>query len=282
MERLRIATWNLWWRFGPWEARQPLIAAELDRIDADVVCLQEVWAETDRPNPPAPEVVVDGPGDAVRSQAAALAAGAGYPHHRMSWRYAHDGLAFGNAILSRWPLAATDAFPLPGLDQYEEHRTALRVEVATPAGLVPVATTHLNFLWDQSHVRQAQVEAVCQWLAAAGHRDLPTILTGDLNADPSSDEIRMLTGRRRVPAPGLGFFDAWEVVGDGAGHTWTRENVHAAALTAEPDRRIDYVLLGYPWQAPRGTALHAERFGTATTDGLHPSDHFGVLVDVRL
>src|SRR6516165_6423090 len=45
--RLSVLTWNLWWRFGPWEQRQPAIAATLDRLAPDVVCLQEVWAAPD-------------------------------------------------------------------------------------------------------------------------------------------------------------------------------------------------------------------------------------------
>ncbi|MCJ7436728.1 MAG: endonuclease/exonuclease/phosphatase family protein, partial [Acidimicrobiia bacterium] len=40
---MRLLTWNLWWRFGPWEARQPAILEKLGRVDADVLCLQEVW-----------------------------------------------------------------------------------------------------------------------------------------------------------------------------------------------------------------------------------------------
>ena len=40
---MRVATWNLWGRYGPWEARQPIIEDSLRSIDADVVCLQEAW-----------------------------------------------------------------------------------------------------------------------------------------------------------------------------------------------------------------------------------------------
>ena len=47
--RLRVATWNVWWRFGPWEERQPAIAETLRRIDADVIALQEVWDVDDGP-----------------------------------------------------------------------------------------------------------------------------------------------------------------------------------------------------------------------------------------
>ncbi|MCA1702361.1 MAG: endonuclease/exonuclease/phosphatase family protein [Actinobacteria bacterium] len=42
---LRVLTWNVWWRFGPWRARMAAIAETLRRVDADLVTLQEVWAE---------------------------------------------------------------------------------------------------------------------------------------------------------------------------------------------------------------------------------------------
>ena len=41
--RMRIVTWNLWWRFGDWESQAP-IHQTLEHINADVICLQEVWS----------------------------------------------------------------------------------------------------------------------------------------------------------------------------------------------------------------------------------------------
>ena len=35
---VRVLTWNVWWRFGPWEQRQPAILATLQKADADIVC----------------------------------------------------------------------------------------------------------------------------------------------------------------------------------------------------------------------------------------------------
>src|SRR4051812_45210039 len=39
--RLRLLTWNVWGRFGPWEQRQTGIAAILAEQAPDVVALQE-------------------------------------------------------------------------------------------------------------------------------------------------------------------------------------------------------------------------------------------------
>jgi endonuclease/exonuclease/phosphatase family metal-dependent hydrolase len=41
---VRILTWNLWWRFGPWRQRRDAIAAVLADVQPDVCGLQEVWA----------------------------------------------------------------------------------------------------------------------------------------------------------------------------------------------------------------------------------------------
>ncbi len=40
---MRAVTWNVWGRYGPWLERAPKITETLQRLDSDVVCLQEVW-----------------------------------------------------------------------------------------------------------------------------------------------------------------------------------------------------------------------------------------------
>lgn len=46
---MRVATWNLWWRFGPWEQRRNAVLAVLRDAEPDVIGLQEVWAVTRPP-----------------------------------------------------------------------------------------------------------------------------------------------------------------------------------------------------------------------------------------
>ena len=40
---VRVASWNLWWRFANWEERLPVVIDRLLAADPDVICLQEVW-----------------------------------------------------------------------------------------------------------------------------------------------------------------------------------------------------------------------------------------------
>lgn len=265
MARLRIATWNVWHRFGPWEERQPAIAATLAELRPDVLCLQETWEE-----------------EGGTSQPAELGRPLGLHHHATASRYAADGLSFGNAIVSRHPIRRHTSRPLPPHPDYEEWRTVLAVELDTPDGPLQVFTTHLNFLLDQSDVRSRQVAAVAALVAEWGHgRALPPVLTGDLNAEPSSDEVRALTGRAAVAVPGVVFLDAFEVAGEGPGATWDRRNPHTHD-SYEPDRRIDYVLVGKPVEGGRGRVLACRRFGDTPVDGVWPSDHFGVVADLEL
>ena len=153
-----------------------------------------------------------------------------------------------------------------------------------PRGRLRIYDTHLNWRFDQSDVRQEQVRFVAGFIAEGRKRDdeprYPPILAGDLNAAPDSDEIRMLTGRTAVAAPRLVFHDAWEVAGDGSpGCTWTNANEWARE-DLEPDRRIDYVLVGWPGWGGAGHVVDCRLVGHPV-DGLSPSDHLGVVAELR-
>ena len=96
---MRVLSWNLWWRYGPWEQRQQAIAATLADVQPDLCGFQEVW------------------GGPEGSLAIDLAGRLG-----MHWCWAEAGKAhdedgtelfIGNAILSRWPITAQAAEGLP-------------------------------------------------------------------------------------------------------------------------------------------------------------------------
>lgn len=261
---MRVLTWNLWWRFGPWEARQAAIAAVLAAADADVVCLQEVWG-------------VEGGED----QAELLAASLGMEVVR-SPQHFHRGLSFGNAVLSRLPITETACDPLDQSDGTPGHRSVLFARVAAPGGPVPVFCTHLAYRFDESALRRTQLQRIAELVAERRgdpERDHPALLCGDLNAVPTSDEVRMLTGETAPPVPGLTFTDAWAVVGDGPGWTWDAANPYQVDAFW-PRRRLDYVLVSWPRPKPRGNPRTAALVGIEPVDGVVASDHYGVAVDL--
>lgn len=256
---IRVLTWNLAWQFCDWEDRQDAIDAEIVAAEADLIGLQETWPE----------------------QVDRIAALTGFHSFATPPREGKEN-RFGNAVLSRWPILETDSILLPAAPGHTPHRSCVLARIEGPDGVIPFASTHLDHLYDHSAVRAAQLAEVCELVAR--HRrdpdDYPPIVVGDLNAVPDSDEIRSLTGRSVPYVEGLVFSDVWEQVGEGSGITWDRANPHLRE-PAWPQRRLDYVLVAWPRPRPAGNPISARLVGVAPINGIVPSDHYGLLAQLR-
>jgi endonuclease/exonuclease/phosphatase family metal-dependent hydrolase len=98
----------------------------------------------------------------------------------------------------------------------------LFADVDGPRGRIQLFVLMLDCPLDASAVRQAQVRQLAAFIEEVTRRHDPVVVCGDFNAGPDSDELRMLTGRSETAAPGLVFYDAWELAGDGSpGYTWS-------------------------------------------------------------
>jgi endonuclease/exonuclease/phosphatase family metal-dependent hydrolase len=280
MSVLRVATINVWNKSGPWLARLPLIRRELERLQPEVVGLQEVLRFR-------PDAAADAPLTVHNDQLSEIADGLGY---QLAYSVASDygnGLKFGNALLSRHPIVAERSFQLPGSESGET-RSLLYARCQTPHGSLPVFVTHLNWKFHQGSIRQRQVVFIAERVAELspiGGPDLPPVLMGDFNAAPEADEIRFLTGLCALEQKTVYFADAWAFAGVGPGHTYDRAN-HYAAKAREPSRRIDYIFVRGPDRQFRGEPLRAElAFNVAEQSGnepVWPSDHFGVVADLAV
>jgi endonuclease/exonuclease/phosphatase family metal-dependent hydrolase len=143
-------------------------------------------------------------------------------------------------------------------------------------------TTHLTYGPGRSALRTAQVRALARFVGdRSGGCAYPPVVTGDLNAEPCSDELRLLGGLLTDPAvPGMVLLDSWRYADPGdPGFTWDLRNGYQADSTI-PDSRIDYVLVGLPRQG-RGRVESVRLAGNAPVDGVWPSDHFAVVADLR-
>jgi endonuclease/exonuclease/phosphatase family metal-dependent hydrolase len=254
-----VVTLNLWNRFGPWPDRLAPLRAQLAELSPDLVGLQEVVKSDD--------------GDRL-DQAALLAEGAGY---HVAWVPTGPGAVWGNAVLSRWPIARTLSFPLPrgGTD---EQRVLLFAEIDAPFAKVPFFVTHLNWKLHQGHVRELQVRELADRVAQlAPTSGFPPIVCGDFNAEPESDEIRFLRGLTSLRGKSVYFADAFVAAGGGGkGVTFSRKNPYAAAVR-EPERRLDYIFVRGPDADGRGDVLEARVcFDRPDAARVWPTDHFGV------
>lgn len=264
---MRVMTWNIWGRFGPWLSRKEAIMATLADVRPDLCGLQEVWSV------------------GKQNLAADLAERLG-----MHWRWemasraepgSDDEVCIGNAILSRWPIVADSAASLPTADD-DEDRVAVHARIETPGGFLPMFTTHLTHHPGASQIRLAQVRRLAEFVAMYA-RDCayPPVVTGDLNAEPASDELRLLGGLLTAPAvPGQVLVDAWRYADQAdPGFTWDRSNgYHTVSLI--PDSRIDYILVGLHKQG-RGTIQSKRLAGRTPIDDVWPSDHFAVVTDLQ-
>jgi endonuclease/exonuclease/phosphatase family metal-dependent hydrolase len=124
--------------------------------------------------------------------------------------------------------------------------------------------THFDHMGEQARQESARLIRRRLSALAAG---LPVVMTGDLNADPTSAPYRILTGDS-VAGAGAPLADALTV--SRGGHygptsSWT------AFKAIEPGRRIDYVLVSAP------VTVVSHGILSDSWDGRFPSDHLPVL-----
>ncbi|MFC7483747.1 endonuclease/exonuclease/phosphatase family protein [Luedemannella flava] len=154
--------------------------------------------------------------------------------------------------------------------------------VQAPYARIPFFSAHLAATAFATAARLEQVDRIRELVAARPSDDHPPVLTGDFNAEPDSDEMRVLGGDKTSPstAPGLILMDAWRFAEDGrAGLTWDRRNPHVAEAP-EPSMRIDYVRVGLRYDLDVGRVENVGLAGTEPVDGVWPSDHFAVVADL--
>ena len=260
---MRVMTWNVWGRFGPWERRTAGILNVIADVMPDVVLLQESWVDA-----------------AGVQQCTVLGEALGMNHHCCSGA----DMLFGewgpaNALLSRWPIAEHRITELPALDPIGWGGLALRALIDGPRGQLLVYCVALDWPPAASLARQHALRHLAgEVIADTTAFNAPVIVGGDFNAAPGSDELRMLTGEREPAHPGFVLFDAWDSADPGA--TWSRTNPWTVP-TLLPDRRIDYLLTGWPHRGGVGSTVSSGLAGTQPVDGAVPSDHYAVWADVR-
>lgn len=178
------------------------IAAVITASEADVVALQEVDVRTTR-------------ADGV-DQAAELARLTGL-HAYFGEAIPYAGGSYGDALLSRFPFHQTQSLLLPAAPHHEK-RVAVRGILQLPHGRrVAIIGTHLDHTEDPAD-REAQARALNQAYLPAS---MPTLLIGDLNAQPQSTPMRTLFG-----------------------HGWiAADAMHQPTFPSDaPDRKIDWIL----------------------------------------
>ncbi|MEM9597800.1 MAG: endonuclease/exonuclease/phosphatase family protein [Acidobacteriota bacterium] len=186
---IRIGAFNIAHGRGPelgatnWQGRTrgeliahlDAIARQIRRADLDVVVLNEVdfsaaWS-------------------GHFDQAEFVARRAGYRHlveqRNYDLRFPFLEFAFGNAVLSRFPVVETRFLDLPAASPWEDrlagHHDALWVALDAASGLLGVVAVHLEYRSEK--VRVAAAKTFLDLKARSG---IPIILAGDFNSTPGA------------------------------------------------------------------------------------------------
>jgi endonuclease/exonuclease/phosphatase family metal-dependent hydrolase len=229
------------------------IADVIDASGASVIGLQEVdrfWARSGG---------VDQPEELASLLDMHVCYGANLDHEADD--HVEEPHQYGTAVLSVYPIVNCENTFLPSTEGWEQ-RGALQATIELDNGQqVLVINTHLQAGREgeqEEAVRQRtqQLQGVLDIAAAS---DLPTIITGDLNADPGSTEMAA------IEDPGSGFSDAWAVANPG------EDGFTIPASPDEPaDARIDYI-----WVDASITVVSAEVIVNDPT--LLAADHLPVI-----
>ena len=244
------------------EDRLAMAAGELERLDADVIGLQEASRGWRR-------------GDVARRLAEAL--GDEHAFVGATRRLFGGGLlgflssAFlgfdeGPAVVSRYPITATKHWLIDRCDRFYR-RVLLCADICTPWGALRACSTHLS----GSECQAASVHARLREDAT----DMPVVLMGDLNATEDSPALGLLRTRG-------GFLDTFRVANPGvAGYT---DDQAMRVEQATAFERVDYVLVargGGSTDRVRSSRVVLDRpVRDADGDVLWLSDHYAVLSEV--
>jgi endonuclease/exonuclease/phosphatase family metal-dependent hydrolase len=229
---IKVMTYNIHSAYDPSGRQNPeAIAKLIEASGAQIIGLQEVsrgW-------------LVNGSTD--------LAA---WFANRLGMQMLFDGTAgpmWGNALLTRLPIIEHGTTPLPGEGALID-RGVLWARLTVPEGEpLKVMVTHLHHVPSEKEIRLRQIAALLQ----SWDQHPRTILMGDLNAGPGTEEIHQLAR--------AGLQDAWEMGGEGPGPTYP---------STDPQRRIDWI-----WFSPEFEVVDAK---VLQSDA---SDHLPLIVEAQ-
>lgn len=267
---LRVVTYNLfhggassglWGDDDSLDRRLEMVVRELKALEPDVVGVQETS-------------IGRGRGNVAERLARAL--GFQYAHAPATPR-AIPGIgglivramnfSEGPAILSRFPIVASELHELPRCRRWFELRVLLRAEIETPWGRLDAYSTHLSR-------DDCQVERVGQ-VVRTRRGPLPAIVTGDFNATETLPAVAALTN-------GAGFVDTFRAANPTAPGPTVWQRLEAPEPTVF--RRVDYVFLLPGTRVPGRVAASWVVLDAPgrSPDGavLWPSDHYGVLAEI--
>ena len=275
MNTIRIASLNLLNSDYNLETRINNLIAELETVNPDVLCLQEVMDER------------------TYHTLETIADTLGYKssYHAINAPQMHTGVLFGNAILIKTAHATSSILYENQLDIYNP-APIITTTFTHNKYNVHVINAHLAWGSNSSGLRTRQAEKISQHAATTRANDPKSIIlfAGDLNAIENSGTVRYLQGldETRTGETTL-WIDAWLANGNTNNQITSNPTTPLGVLTASkfgggtdnyPKRRIDYIFSYEYCYGRAGYPTTFQRF--ADNDSKEISDHYGIYADILL
>jgi len=274
--KLRIVSLNCWSEGQQNKLRWPLIVQQLAALKPDVVCLQEVF-----------------------HRKKALELKKALKSSQLHYKTNCGGLA----IISSSPKVKTGSIVLKTESAKEkESRFGYWVRLKIDRKEWDFFVTHLSWRPEDNEIRQKQILELNDWMGQINEGKRPCVLTGDMNAVPESGEMQFLSGDRWVYSSREGvaqtqklqqpFKDTYVEANfkqNGRktaqrkkdAYTWAYKNRYTLRVDL-PERRIDYIWFRAPQQKSKYKIVSSQLcFNQPGDKGFYPSDHFGVVTDIR-
>jgi endonuclease/exonuclease/phosphatase family metal-dependent hydrolase len=246
--RFRVATLNLEQDHKRWEARRPLIVAEIARLRPDVQAFNEICV---------PRQTARG----LRAQAAE-ATGIDYALVQQTKTNSLSEVE-GEALLARFPVLETGNLDYQGRDM-----VALVARLLVGETPVDVYVTHLYKSRGEDSLRLYQVQQLLAWIDS--RERVPAIVCGDFNAPLTLPSAALMASRFRPTQTAPTAFTPLADTDGAVTHPyWPRM-----------DRCIDYIWISETITIGDSGVC----FDKPSPDdpSLWPSDHAGVWADLEL
>ena len=249
---LKLVTYNIWglpsWMTGARPGRYPPIARELERLDPDIILLQEAWTAKARTSAPA-------------NGRWAIARAAG--QHTF---FQQSGLV----TLSKWPIVGGEFYPFSRAafpDRFV-NKGVLKVTVQLAGGQVfNVWNVHLQE-GDWPEIRLSQVRELLSHVQAAEDDQVADLVGGDFNCTPESLLCRELVNSLGPSVQQLGGADPFV--------TWDGLSAKRCA-----GQTIDHIFIRKRTTFQNLQAVPRVAFAT-TSLAERLSDHLGIEAVVNL
>lgn len=255
VHRLTMLTINLWHDFPSFsnlDARTQMVADFIKARKPDMVAAQEV-----------------GESGIIKNRCKVIGEKAGYEYRWVSEGGLSVVFSEGPCVLSRWPIVDSKSVSLPHPQQSGlVLRQAIAARVQWRHGLLTMVSTHFSNGADAANDRTDQaVKAYGLVREYAGA--LPVFMGGDFNSTPDTAAMKFLRGEQAVGNVSGAMLDSWH-----------EARPQEPGETAS-EGRIDYLYVDLPVKG----AVHVadcEIVLNQPTNGIYPSDHFGVLCEYDL